>query len=150
MDLLKNYYLYGASRQNMQKYGVQKLWIGIYIISLGRASHARLVAKHPEIFEKRNTDDVLPRTIGSYLFGSDNVALSNGEVWRKYRKVMNPAFRLVPPMDVFEQCTEVMLEEWSKIWKDHTGEFKVDVHDWFGKLTLDVLGRCYFASCRED
>ncbi|CEP20052.1 hypothetical protein [Parasitella parasitica] len=37
----------------------------------------------------------------SILLGKENVAVSNGEVWRKQRKIMNPAFHRSQPIKTF-------------------------------------------------
>ncbi|CAO3680930.1 unnamed protein product [Rhizopus stolonifer] len=72
------------------------------------------------------------------FFGLDNIALSNGNMWKAQRKTMNPAFYRTPPLKVMES---VVLALFSNI-EAEGDNFPVTkrLHD----FTLDVLGLAIF------
>lgn len=103
-----------------------------------------MLAKHPDIFEKASLGKVVPHTLALTFIGMENVVNSNGETWKRFRKVMNPAFRQIPPLDVFQRCTDVLMAEWEKVPRDHEECFNVNVHNWMSRLTMEVLGKEVF------
>ncbi|CAO3616489.1 unnamed protein product [Cunninghamella blakesleeana] len=69
------------------------------------------------------------------FFGTENVAIVNGEEWKKQRKVINPAFHRTMPIQTFGQ---LML---SGIKNIESHQDQVYILDFYQKLTLDALGK---------
>ena len=125
----------------MEKYGIRKLWLGRYFYALGRVSHGTLIARNPDIFEKMDITDIASESSLMVRFmGKSNIVNSNHDTWRRFRKVLSPAFRQIPK-GVFEECVELMITEWDKLKKDDDGQILVNVHEHFSRLTVDVLGK---------
>ncbi|KAL1924051.1 uncharacterized protein VTP21DRAFT_7086 [Calcarisporiella thermophila] len=71
-------------------------------------------------------------------FAGTNIVMVNGETWRRYRKVVNPAFHRSWDTQVFGGCVEVL---------DQVIEKNLDCFDSakaFQGLTLDILGKALF------
>ncbi|ORZ22410.1 cytochrome P450 [Absidia repens] len=85
--------------------------------------------KSMEIFHALGKENPVVR-----FFGIDNVAIVNGEKWKKQRKVMNPAFHRAMPVQMFGR---LMLKGFKNIEKQ---DYQVPILDFFQRLTLDALG----------
>lgn len=80
------------------------------------------------------------RAIGNVL--GHGLLNSEGEFWRKQRKLMQPAFHqenIQSYGNIMVECTERMLESW------RDGQ-ELDVHQAMMHLTLDIVGRALFGA----
>jgi len=69
---------------------------------------------------------------------------SNGDVWRRKRRLLTPAFHfkiLRGYLKVFTSETEILIEKWKKYAE--SGE-SFDIFPEITCLTLDIIGRCAF------
>ncbi|KAI9307943.1 cytochrome P450 [Cunninghamella echinulata] len=98
---------------------------------------AKTLLMKNDIFPK--TDDLL-KALGDdnpivQFFGTENVAIVNGEKWKNQRKIMNPAFHRSLPVNTFGQ---LMLTGIKNI---ENNDHQVFILDFFQRLTLDALGK---------
>ncbi|MGZ3418170.1 MAG: cytochrome P450 [Polyangiales bacterium] len=87
-------------------------------------------------YQKSRSYDALRLVLGNGLVTSE------GEFWRRQRKLAQPAFhkkRLVAFADVMAKTTEEMLAEWDK-----QGPTTFDLHEEMMALTLRIVGRALF------
>jgi cytochrome P450 len=82
---------------------------------------------------------------GLRLVLGNGLVTSEGEHWRKQRKLAQPAFhrqRLAALADVMAQCVHERLEAWDALTP--TGTAAIDVHQEMMQLTLRIVGRTLF------
>ena len=66
--------------------------------------------------------------------------VSNGDEWRKHRKVISPSFQIQAPVKMFETYANMLFGIWDAIPRDKRGEFVVDsIHPRVQALAIDVL-----------
>lgn len=82
---------------------------------------------------------------GVQFLGVDNVAVSNGETWKKQRRVMNPAFHRAMPV---KTMNSVVPDLFNFIDKNREPNGEVLVSKAMKKFTLDVLGLTVFGKLR--
>ncbi|KAJ9065889.1 hypothetical protein DSO57_1015124 [Entomophthora muscae] len=84
--------------------------------------------------EKNLFTDLSPHAlIGEYM--GENILYSKGGQWRKLRGIIGPSFHREWPIEIFNSCTAVMMEQ----IKNNGGKM-IDVHTLFTAMTLDALG----------
>lgn len=69
----------------------------------------------------------------------EGLVTSEGEMWRKQRKLIQPAFHKQQIASFFQimlDCTNEMLEEWHQ-----TADGKVDIAEHMMKITLQIIGK---------
>ncbi|KAI8070960.1 cytochrome P450 [Gongronella butleri] len=94
-----------------------------------------------DLFPKRDMPDT-QGTLSARFVGTDNILFNNGAMWRKHRKLCNPAFHRSQPARLF---ADVTMEMFGVIDKDHPQtSFKLDLHDLLTSLTLEIIGRAAF------
>ncbi|KAL7316548.1 hypothetical protein PS15m_005631 [Mucor circinelloides] len=72
------------------------------------------------------------------LLGKENVAVSNGEVWRKQRRIMNPAFHRSRPLKMFGKVMPYLFDAIDE------NPDKVMISKQIKGFTLDALGLAVF------
>lgn len=98
-----------------------------------------LVKNHENYVKGRNYEP-LKLTLG------EGLVTSEGALWRKQRKLVQPAFHhrsLAGFVDVMGRATEDLLERWSS-------EEVVDVHQEMMRLTFRIVGLTLFSTDVED
>jgi len=84
---------------------------------------------------------------GLRLVLGNGLVTSEGEHWRKQRKLAQPAFhrqRLAGLADVMAECVDERLHAWDRLTP--TGTAAVDVHQEMLQLTLRIVGRTLFGT----
>jgi cytochrome P450 len=126
--------------QDLATYGdvVQYRILGKRAILFRHPDHIRYVldTHHPNFGKSSLSREALRELLGTGLL------TSTGELWRRQRRLMQPAFgkesmlRLAPMM---VEDTQRMLERWSQ-----SSAEPVDVHVEMGRLALAIAGRTMF------
>ncbi|XP_077989660.1 cytochrome P450 4F4-like [Glandiceps talaboti] len=76
----------------------------------------------------------------------DGLLISKGKKWSRNRRMLTPGFHfdiLKPYVDIFRECTQVMLDKWTKLGQDKS----VEVSHQVSLMTLDSLLKCI---CSHD
>ena len=82
---------------------------------------------------------------GLELVLGQGLVTSEGELWRRQRKLSQPAFhhqRLATLVDAMARCTNEMLEDWS----NRAADRELDVHGEMMRLTLRIVGHTLFST----
>ncbi|KAL0489825.1 cytochrome P450 [Acrasis kona] len=111
------------------------------VVVINDPEGARRVLLNSKSFEK-NTG-LMKAVPHAQQFVGDNVVLTNGELWRQQRSIMDPAFYNIERFSsVFAEkakdCLDAMLK------KSTTNNMKVTVPTFMTSFALDVLGRTVF------
>lgn len=86
---------------------------------------------------------------GLALVLGKGLVTSEGDLWRRQRKLSQPAFhhhRLAGLVDAMGRCTSQMLDAWS----DRDPDGAVDVHGEMMRLTLRIVGHTLFSTELAD
>ena len=81
---------------------------------------------------------------GLRLVMGNGLVTSEGEFWRRQRKLSQPAFhrqRLAKLVDKMVECTNEMLDDW-----DRRASPEIDVHEQMMRLTLRIVGHSLFST----
>ncbi|KAL7754517.1 hypothetical protein RI367_000502 [Sorochytrium milnesiophthora] len=132
-----------CNRHGIQQKGSRRqmnlVWLfGTWGFATSNPKHVQKIVSDLETFPKL----LLPPSlapISNKLLGT-NVVISNGDVWKKHRKIAHPAFHKRWSSDVFGQVTRVFMQELDK----HLGE-SMEPQKWMQRLTLDALSTAAFA-----
>jgi cytochrome P450 len=79
------------------------------------------------------------------FFGIDNVAISNGETWKKQRRIMNPAFHRAMPVKTMSSVVPDLFSFIEKEFSSSSND-EVIVPTAMKNFTLDVLGLTVFGN----
>jgi cytochrome P450 len=107
------------------------LWIPYMLIADADAAHHVLVS-NAKAYQKSPNYDGLKIMLGQGLLTSE------GEFWRRQRKLAQPAFhreKLAGFVDVMAECAEAMVREW------RAGTETFDAHRAMMRLTFRVVGK---------
>jgi cytochrome P450 len=77
---------------------------------------------HVDVFSKRNL--LNEKTLIGQLMGR-NVALANGDEWRRFRKILNPGFHGQWDTNIFGKYANQVVSLWKETSSSH-----IDIHDW--------------------
>jgi len=101
------------------------------------------VFQDPETFEKFSFSNKWPKAPSVQFFGQ-SIVNTNGEIWRRQRKIVNPSFyrkNLIKISNtVFVECIKELLD---KIHQENGKS--VFVPSLMQNVTLEVLGRAGFS-----
>ncbi|KAJ2804538.1 hypothetical protein H4R21_001604 [Coemansia helicoidea] len=119
----------------MQDSGIVKTWIfGGWAYRVGKAEYARQLFMQTDIFQKVNSFQMMPHSLGPRITGM-SLAFENGDAYRGHRAVIGPAFRRSWPTLLFRKP---LLELMDVIERESAQP--LDALLWFRRGTLDVLG----------
>ncbi len=119
-----------ATREHGDVVGFHMLHLPSVLLTNPDAIRHVLVENHKNYVKSRNYD-------GLKIILGQGLVTSEGETWRKQRKLMQPAFhreRIQSFVRAMSECTRDMLARWEK-------ETQLDVHKEMSKLTFRVVGR---------
>ncbi|GET03485.1 cytochrome P450 [Rhizophagus clarus] len=68
----------------------------------------------------------------------ENLLLSNGDVWKRHRRIANPSFRNLP-VHIFVESVMKLLNVMEKVDNE-----PIEIKNYMHRMTLDVLGRAAF------
>ncbi len=114
----------------------------IRFISVADPDYAQhvLVKNHRNYVKSRNYE-------GLRLVLGNGLVTSEGDHWRRQRKLAQPAFhrqRLAALADAMGQCVRELLDEWQA--RTQAGAADIDVHHEMMQLTLRIVGRTLFGT----
>ncbi|KAI9249256.1 cytochrome P450 [Phascolomyces articulosus] len=75
----------------------------------------------------------------THMFGQDNLLASNGDSWKRQRKIMNPAFHRSMPVGVFTNLLPQVFQVTEKADNNTISASKLSK-----RLTLDAIGKAAF------
>lgn len=108
-------------------------WISYTLIADADAAHHVLVS-NAKAYQKSPNYDGLKLLLGQGLLTSE------GEFWKRQRKLAQPAFhrdRLAGFVDVMAACTDEMVRD----WRARPGGERFDLHREMMRLTLRIVGK---------
>ena len=118
----------------------------IQVILLTHPDYVKHVLQdHVDIYQKGTSYDGLRQFLGKGLLTAE------GELWRRQRKLVQPAFHrpvIQSLLPVMQEC----MAEWITDWQPEKGakDKKVDAHHSMLKLTLEIAARTLFGSSLSD
>ncbi|RIA87168.1 cytochrome P450 [Glomus cerebriforme] len=122
----------------LEKDGIAKFWFnGEWVLLVTDLELVKDVVTKPDLYPKISFEEVFPRALITKYYGT-NVVMSNGDVWRRHRRITNPAFRNLP-IHVFVEYAIKLLDVMEKVDNEH-----IEVKSLMHRLTLDVLGKAAF------
>jgi cytochrome P450 len=133
VDLKKNYEDVVKVKLGLKNY---------YLLQTPKAAR-HVLQENAKNYYKPGAAKLMKRILG------DGLATSNGELWLKQRRLIQPAFhkhRLSDFYNVIQDETSVLINEWNQkeVWQ------QVDVSKAFLKLTLNNITRAMFGAGVED
>ncbi|RIB24218.1 cytochrome P450 [Gigaspora rosea] len=130
--------IYSRCKEYFEKDGVIKLYFrGKWICMITDLVVAKELCLRNDIFPKLMLDEILPNSAAERHFGV-NVVHSNGDVWKRHRRVCNPAFKTLPTHLFVEKALKLM-DIFEKV-----DNKPIEVRDFMQRLTLDILGKVAF------
>ncbi|CAG8697785.1 5610_t:CDS:10, partial [Funneliformis mosseae] len=130
--------LWENSQKVLEKEGIGKVWFnGAWHIITTDLGLTKDVFTRADLFPKPSIEELFPGSLLASYYGT-NVVFSNGDVWKRHRYIINPAFKSLP-MHVFDETALKLLKVIEKV-----DNGPIEVKDLMHRLTLDVLGRAAF------
>jgi len=94
-----------------------------------------------------------PTYQGLRLVVGDGLLTSEGEFWRRQRKLMTPAFhhkRLVGFCETMVQCASDCADDWGALVRDRGEDVVIDLHEQMLALTFRIVGLTLFSTELSD
>ncbi|CAI9095110.1 OLC1v1030971C1 [Oldenlandia corymbosa var. corymbosa] len=132
----------------INKYGKNCfMWLGpIPAVMILDPEHVREIFHKYTLYEKNRF-----HPLGDYLV--KGLAATEGEIWRKHRRLINPAFhpeKLKHMLPAFRLCASDMLSKWDESILQNNGSCERDVWPDLHKFTSDAISRTAFGSNYEE
>jgi cytochrome P450 len=104
--------------QLAKKTKLSRWWLGSWFVFIHDAELSTILHSEREIFEKYISQEQKPRwNLPGQFFGT-NIVFSNGKEWRRFRKIINPAFHfnvVANFTNIFNTLSDRLIGEWNKI-----------------------------------
>ncbi|ORX42927.1 cytochrome P-450 cyp509A1 [Hesseltinella vesiculosa] len=113
-----------------------------WVVHVSNPIAVKQIFMKSEIFPKLQSQNV-EGTFNNHFFGNDNILLSNGDTWKKHRKLVNPAFHKASPVKLFGNTAVEMFEMLEESYPN-TDSFVIDFGNLMDRVTLDIIGRAGF------
>jgi cytochrome P450 len=128
----KRDYLY---KDLLDKHGaIRYFFRSKWVVLIGDAFISSEIYNNTAVFPKILKTQAYPNSLSTKLFG-DNVVLSNGENWKKFRKCVNPGFKIQFDTTLFSNIVSELIQ----VIDSKLGN-SVDMSHYFRRLTMEVLG----------
>ncbi|RUS17576.1 cytochrome P450 [Endogone sp. FLAS-F59071] len=119
--------------------------LGTDFVTIGSAELAREFLHDTDTFRKLTfSEDLGEKHLTTKFLGQTSVLLSNGNIWKRHRKIANPAFHKSWNTDVFGGVSARLGREVDRLTKEEGIDVGVEVHKLMQRLTLDALGLAAF------
>jgi cytochrome P450 len=115
-------------------------WMQYYLLNAPVAAH-RVLVENAKAYHKS------PNYQGLKIMLGQGLLTSEGEFWRRQRRLAQPAFhrdKIASFVDVMASCTNDMLDRWER---EHPGV--LDVHGEMMRLTLRIVGKTLLSADLE-
>jgi cytochrome P450 len=116
-------------------------WLDYYVLNDPAAAH-RVLVENARAYHKS------PNYAGLKVMLGQGLLTSEGEVWRRQRKLSQPAFhreKIASFVRTMAGCTTDMLDRWSSL----APGTKIDVHAEMMRLTLRIVGKTLLSADLE-
>jgi len=131
-----------SMKDTLEKYGIAKVTqFGKKIVYIANPEYARQMLMDTETFPKVDFNKNHPTSARSRAMG-ENVAVTNGDVWRRQRRVCNPAFHRSWSTETFGERSIAMIDRILSDRKD--GILTTEMAGMAKRMTLDALGKIAF------
>lgn len=125
----------------LDKHGISRVnQFGTTTVQIATPEYVHQMLMNTDLFPKIETK-TQSQTWRARFFG-DNVVFANGEMWRRQRRVCNPAFHRSWSTNTFGERTNAMLDVILSNLKD--GKSSVNMGSMAKRMTLDALGKIAF------
>ncbi|CAB4414956.1 unnamed protein product [Rhizophagus irregularis] len=126
------------TRRALEKDGIGRFWFNKeWVLLVTDLDLAKDIVTKSDLYAKATLEESFPGSLLSKFYGT-NVVMSNGDVWRRHRRIANPAFKNLPK-HVFVESTIKLLNVMEKFDNQ-----PIEVKNLMHRLTLDVLGKAAF------
>ncbi|GES99830.1 cytochrome P450 [Rhizophagus clarus] len=126
------------SREILENEGIAKFWFnGEWVLLVTDLELAKDIVTKSDLYVKATLEESYPGTLFGRFYGT-NVVMSNGDVWRRHRRIANPAFKNLP-IHVFVESAMKLLTVMERV-----DNKPIEVKNLMHRLTLDVLGKAAF------
>ncbi|KAJ9056367.1 hypothetical protein DSO57_1033882 [Entomophthora muscae] len=129
-------------RPALAKTGMARTWNqGRWDLAVGDIQQTKeILAKSDTFLKQRDNDESLKTMLTNKILGLTNIAMSDGDEWRRHRRIANPAFKKTWSTDMFAGCTQKLIN-----LINQADGAPLQIQDLFQRLTLDVLGKGLFS-----
>ncbi|RIA94749.1 cytochrome P450 [Glomus cerebriforme] len=125
-------------RDILEKEGIGKLWFnGEWTLTVTDLGLVKDIITKTDLYPKSLLGESFPGNLVTQYYG-DNVVFSNGDVWKRHRRIANPSFRNIP-VHVFVESAIKLLNVMEKVDNE-----PIEIRNLMHGLTLDVLGKAAF------
>ncbi|CAB5217124.1 unnamed protein product [Rhizophagus irregularis] len=122
----------------VEKEGIGKFWFnGEWMVMITDLGLVKDIITKSDLYPKIPLEESFPGSLIAQYYGT-NVVMSNGDVWRRHRRITNPSFRSLP-VHVFVESVMKLLDVMEKVDNE-----PIEIKNFMHSLTLDVLGRAAF------
>ncbi|GBC01637.1 hypothetical protein RclHR1_04270015 [Rhizophagus clarus] len=126
------------TREILDNEGIGRIWFnGEWILMVTDLGLARDILTKPDLYPKALLEESFPKSLVSKYYGK-NVVFSNGDEWKRHRRIANPSFRNLP-VHIFVELAVKVLDTMEKIDNE-----PIEISSLMHRLTLDVLGKASF------
>ncbi|RIB24217.1 cytochrome P450 [Gigaspora rosea] len=130
--------LYLRCKEYFERDGVIKMsFRGKWVCMITDPVIAKEMCLRTDVFPKLMFNEILSNSAADRHFGV-NVVHSNGDVWKRHRRVCNPAFKTLP-VHLFVEKSLKLMDILEKV-----DNKPIEVRDFMQRLTLDILGKVAF------
>ncbi|KAK9763280.1 hypothetical protein K7432_010191 [Basidiobolus ranarum] len=110
---------------------------GKWMVLVSKPEYAKAILMKADAFPKIILGREQPNTLRAKL-SNVNIASSNGEEWKKHRRVANPAFHRTWTTTAFGELMSRLMVEIEK------AESAIPIKEFMQRMTLDALGKIIF------
>ncbi|CAG8513920.1 18118_t:CDS:10 [Dentiscutata erythropus] len=130
--------LYFSHKQYFERDGIVKERVrGKWSCLVTDPAIAKELLLKPDVYPKMSIEKFFPNSLFAEYFGT-NVVFSNGDIWKRHRRVCNPAFKSLP-LQLFADIALKMINSLETIDKK-----PIEIRNFMQRFTFDVLGKVAF------